>query len=79
LGVPTVLDRELERRGQRFVRYADGCNIYVRSLRAGERVMATVRALPDDLAVLVDVGRLGDTKTGVALTTILLNSLAINW
>jgi RNA-directed DNA polymerase len=33
------LDRELERRGHRFVRYADDCNIYVRSLRAGERVM----------------------------------------
>jgi len=31
------LDRELERRGHRFVRYADDCNIYVRSRRAGER------------------------------------------
>jgi RNA-directed DNA polymerase len=29
------LDRELERRGHRFVRYADNCNIYVRSVRAG--------------------------------------------
>src|SRR5882672_3919441 len=34
------LDRELERRGLRFVRYADDCNIYVRSERAGQRVMA---------------------------------------
>jgi hypothetical protein len=33
------LDRELERRGHRFVRYADDSNIYVRSQRAGERVM----------------------------------------
>lgn len=33
------LDRELERRGHRFVRYADDCNIYVRSKRAGLRVM----------------------------------------
>jgi RNA-directed DNA polymerase len=33
------LDQELERRGHRFVRYADDCNIYVRSQRAGERVM----------------------------------------
>ncbi len=33
------LDRELERRGHRFVRYADDCNIYVQSPRAGERVM----------------------------------------
>lgn len=38
-----VLDRELERRGHRFARYADDCNIYVRSRRAGERVMATVQ------------------------------------
>jgi RNA-directed DNA polymerase len=37
-----VLDKEIERRGHRFVRYADDCNIYVRSLRAGERVMASV-------------------------------------
>ena len=36
------LDRQLERRGHRFVRYADDCNIYVRSRRAGERVMASV-------------------------------------
>jgi RNA-directed DNA polymerase len=34
-----VLDKELEKRGHRFVRYADDCNIYVRSQRAGERVM----------------------------------------
>jgi RNA-directed DNA polymerase len=37
------LDRELERRGLRFVRYADDCNIYVRSPRAGQRVMESVR------------------------------------
>jgi len=37
------LDRELERRGHRFVRYADDCNIFVRSMRAGERVMASTR------------------------------------
>ena len=36
------LDKELERRGHRFVRYADDCNIYVRSQRAGERVMASI-------------------------------------
>ncbi len=36
------LDRELERRGHRFCRYADDCNIYVRSRRAGERVMVGV-------------------------------------
>ena len=36
------LDRELERRGHRFVRYADDANIYVRSPRAGERTMDSV-------------------------------------
>src|SRR6202011_3027023 len=36
------LDKELTRRGHRFCRYADDCNIYVRSQRAGERVMASV-------------------------------------
>jgi group II intron reverse transcriptase/maturase len=36
------LDRELERRGHRFVRYADDCNVYVRSERAGKRVMASL-------------------------------------
>src|SRR5450756_1421644 len=36
------LDRELEGRGHRFVRYADDCNIYVRSERAGQRVMESI-------------------------------------
>jgi RNA-directed DNA polymerase len=36
------LDKELERRGHRFVRYADDSNLYVRSLRAGERVMESI-------------------------------------
>jgi RNA-directed DNA polymerase len=36
------LDRELKRRGHRFVRYADDCNIYVRSERAGQRVMDSI-------------------------------------
>src|SRR6516165_2711235 len=36
------LDRELERRGHCFVRYADDCNIYVRSERAGHRVMKSI-------------------------------------
>lgn len=38
------LDKELERRGHKFVRYADDCNIYVRSQRSGERVKASVTA-----------------------------------
>lgn len=36
------LDKELERRGHRFCRYADDCNIYVRSRKAGERVMESI-------------------------------------
>jgi RNA-directed DNA polymerase len=38
------LDQELSRRGHRFVRYADDCNVYVRSERAGRRVMASIVA-----------------------------------
>lgn len=38
------LDRELSRRGHRFVRYADDCNIYVRSERSGKRVMGSIRS-----------------------------------
>jgi RNA-directed DNA polymerase len=37
------LDKELEKRGHKFVRYADDCNIYVKSKRAGERTMASVK------------------------------------
>ncbi len=40
--VLSELDEELAQRGLRFVRYADDCNIYVRSERAGNRVMASV-------------------------------------
>jgi RNA-directed DNA polymerase len=42
------LDKELERRGHRFARCADDCNIYVRSRRAGERVMKSVRRFLDE-------------------------------
>jgi RNA-directed DNA polymerase len=38
----TELDRELERRGHAFCRYADDCNVYVRSQKAGERVLASL-------------------------------------
>jgi len=49
------LDWELERRGLRFARYADDCNILVRSRRAGERVMASVtRYLSDTLRLTVN-------------------------
>src|SRR3954454_17336552 len=56
------LDKELERRGHRFCRYADDCNIYVRSRRAGERVMASVsRFLTTKLRLTVN-----ETKSAVA-------------
>jgi RNA-directed DNA polymerase len=51
----TDLDRELERRGHRFCRYADDSNIYVRSKRAGERVLASMtRFLEDRLKLRVN-------------------------
>jgi RNA-directed DNA polymerase len=57
------LDRELEQRGHRFVRYADDCNIYVRSLRAGQRVMDSVtRFLATQLKLKVN-----SEKSAVAL------------
>lgn len=56
------LDRELERRGLRFVRYADDCNIYVHSRRAGERVMQSVtRFLTGKLKLKVN-----ESKSAVA-------------
>jgi RNA-directed DNA polymerase len=42
------MDRELERRGHRFTRYADDCNVYVRTRRAGERVMESLTAFITD-------------------------------
>jgi RNA-directed DNA polymerase len=48
------VDRELERRGHRFVRYADDCNVYVRSQRAGERVMETLVGLYAELRLQVN-------------------------
>lgn len=70
------LDRELERRGHRFVRYADDCNIYVRSRCAGERVLASVeRFLAKRLRLVVNreksaVARPWDRKfLGYTVTT----------
>jgi RNA-directed DNA polymerase len=42
------LDKELEKRGHRFCRYADDCNIYVQSPKAGERVMTSVTQFLED-------------------------------
>jgi len=54
----TGLDRELERRGHAFCRYAEDCNIYVRSRQAGERVMASItRFLADTLKLTVNAAK----------------------
>ena len=55
------VDKELEKRGHAFVRYADDLNVYVRSRRAGERVMAALRCLFAGLRL-----RVNEAKSAVA-------------
>jgi group II intron reverse transcriptase/maturase len=55
------VDRELERTGHAFVRYADDCNVYVRSQKAGERVMARLEKLYGKLRL-----RINKDKSAVA-------------
>jgi RNA-directed DNA polymerase len=55
------VDKELEKRGHAFVRYADDCNVYVRSKRAGERVMEGLRRLYARLRL-----RVNEAKSAVA-------------
>jgi group II intron reverse transcriptase/maturase len=55
------VDKELEKRGHAFVRYADDCNVYVRSKRAGEDVMQTLRRLYARLRL-----RVNEAKSAVA-------------
>jgi RNA-directed DNA polymerase len=55
------VDKELERRGHRFVRYADDANVYVRSRRAGERVKALLRRLYKRLNLTIN-----ESKSAVA-------------
>jgi RNA-directed DNA polymerase len=56
------VDKELEKRGHAFVRYADDCNVYVRSKRAGERVMGLLRRLYERLRL-----RVNESKSAVDL------------
>jgi group II intron reverse transcriptase/maturase len=61
------VDKELERRGHCFVRYADDCNVYVGSRRAGERVLAALRRMYAELRLRVNeekstVARVWDRK-----------------
>ncbi len=58
------VDKALERRGHAFVRYADDCNVYVRSMKAGERVMAGLRQLYERLRLKVN-----EEKSAVARAT----------
>jgi hypothetical protein len=55
------VDKELERRGHAFVRYADDCNVYVRTKRSGERVMCALRRMYDRLRL-----RINEAKSAVA-------------
>lgn len=55
------LDQELEKRGLRFVRYADDCNVYVASQRAGERVMESITKFLDKRLKL----KVNEAKSGV--------------
>jgi RNA-directed DNA polymerase len=57
-------DKELERRGHRFVRYADDCNVYVRSQKAGERGLEGLRRLYGRLHLKVN-----EAKTAIAPAT----------
>ena len=58
------VDKELEKRGHKFVRYADDCNIYVRSQKAGERVLQSLRRLYEKLHLKVN-----ESKTAVDKAT----------
>jgi len=58
------VDKELEKRGHAFVRYADDCNVYVRSRRAGERVMGLLRRLYARLKL-----RINEAKSAIDLAT----------
>ena len=59
------LDKELEHRGHRFCRYADDCNIYVRSPRAGKRIMTGIRQFIEKKLKL----RINEDKSAVASPT----------
>jgi group II intron reverse transcriptase/maturase len=60
-GLLDEVDKELERRGHAFVRYADDCNVYVRSKRAGERVLRALRRQYAGLRL-----RINEEKSAVA-------------
>src|SRR4030066_1190546 len=55
------LDKELEKRGHKFCRYADDCNIYVKSKKAGERVMGSITEYIENVLKL----KINQTKSAV--------------
>ena len=57
------VDKELERRGHSFVRYADDCNVYVASYKAGQRVMQGLRKMYGQLKLKLKVN---EAKSAVA-------------
>jgi RNA-directed DNA polymerase len=59
--LPDEVDKELDKRGHAFARYADDCNVYVRSKRAGERVLSLLRRLYAGLRL-----RINEEKSAVA-------------
>ncbi|MDG2769781.1 reverse transcriptase domain-containing protein, partial [Vibrio parahaemolyticus] len=59
------LDKELERRGHRFCRYADDCNIYVKSKRAGDRVLRNITKFLEQKLKL----KVNDDKSAVSSPT----------
>ena len=64
------LDKELEKRGHKFVRYADDCNIYVRTEKAGHRVLNSItRFIEDKLSLKVN-----QTKSAVDKERLYFNS-----
>jgi group II intron reverse transcriptase/maturase len=58
------VDKELERRGHAFARYADDCNVYVRSRKAGERIFEGLKKSFEKLQL-----RINESKSGVAMVT----------
>lgn len=69
------VDKELERRGHKFVRYADDCNVYVGSEKAGKRVMANLQRIYDRLKLRINKAK---SKVGKASRRQFLG-FVINW
>jgi RNA-directed DNA polymerase len=59
------LDKELEKRGHKFCRYADDCNVYVKTERSGERLMKSIRSfIEGSLSLVVNPGKSAVARVG---------------